>query len=97
MAWRRRVAWRRWLARRRLGWWLARRWLARRRMGLGPGIRRGLRSGVCLGCRTRLGLGSGLGQSLLECGRTLRLGACSRLAIRASGGAFRLALLVIPA
>ena len=65
------------------------------RMGLGPGIRRGLRSRVCLGCRTRLGLGSGLGQSLLECGRTLRLGACSRLAIRASGGAFRLALLVI--
>ena len=86
MAWRRRVAWR-WL-----GWWLA-----RRRMGLGPGIRRGLRSGVCLGCRTRLALGSGLGQSLLECERTLRLGACSRLAIRASGGAFRLALLVIPA
>jgi hypothetical protein len=37
-----------------------------------------------------------LGESLLECGRAaLRLGACSRLAIRASGGAFRLALLVI--
>ena len=89
MAWRRRVAWR-WLAWRRLGWWLARWWL-----GLGPGICRGLRSRVCLGCRTRLGLGSGLGQSLLECERTLRLGACSRLAIRASGGAFRLALLVI--
>ena len=88
MAWRR-VAWR-WLAWRRLGW------LARRRMGLGPGIRRGLRSRVCLGRRTRLGLGSGLGESLLECGRAaLRLGACSRLAIRASGGAFRLALLVI--
>jgi len=84
------VAW------RRLGW-LARRRLARRRMGLGPGICRGLRSGVCLGCRTWLGLGSGLGQSLLECGRpALRLGACSRLAIWASGGAFRLALLVIP-
>jgi hypothetical protein len=73
--------------------------MARRRMGLGPGIRRGIRSGTCVGCRTRLGLGlgSGLGQSLLECGRTLRLGACSRLAIRASGGAFRLALLVIVA
>jgi hypothetical protein len=38
-----------------------------------------------------------LWQSLLECERTLRLGACSRLAIRASSSAFRLALLVIPA
>ena len=59
-------------------------------MGLGPGIRRRLCAGFCLGCRARLG------QCLLVRGRTaLWLGACSRLAIRSSGAAVRLAMLVI--
>lgn len=97
----RRSALGRWLAWRRLArwwWWLAWRMgrLARRRMG--SGLRCGLCPRICLGCRTRLGLGTWLGKSILVRGRSpLRLGACPSLAVRSSGTALSLALLVIPA
>ena len=94
----RRLAWRR-LARRWLAWRLA-----RRRMGLGSGLRCGLCPRICLGCRTRLGLGTWLGtwlgQSIwvrVRVRSPLRLGACPSLAVRSSGTALGLALLVIPA
>ena len=67
-------------------------------MGLGSGLRCGLCPRICLGCRTRLGLGTWLGQSILVRGQSpLRLGACPSLAVRSSGTALGLALLVIPA